>query len=269
QLHGLAHRQHGDRAAVQEGAGPAQALEHPPVRAPGQQGVLPGHRRIADHDVVVGAPADPDDPVLLEAVPSALAADLKLVHRSPSWRAHRRVAYPPPGCRGSAPRRSRSRWSSRVPPAACPVPRSWRPRAASSRPARPRYAGPPGPGWPGAPERSRRPCHSPGHGAVTPGPGTAAAAGASSSARVVSSALPSSEAHWPAHSGSCPASHDGGCVVISPARSALTPASHVWATWALPYPSVASRAPSRGVPVRSTAATRNESPAPGEHRLVG
>jgi len=64
-------------------AGPAQALEHPPVRAEGQPGMLPGHRGIADHDVVIRAPADPDDLVLLEAVPVALATDLKLVHRSP------------------------------------------------------------------------------------------------------------------------------------------------------------------------------------------
>src|SRR5215813_9223542 len=84
QLHRLAQQQPGDRAAVPEGAGPAQALEHPPVRAEGQPGVLPGHRRITDHDVVVGAPADPDDLVLLEAVAAALATDLKLVHRSPS-----------------------------------------------------------------------------------------------------------------------------------------------------------------------------------------
>src|SRR5262249_60904238 len=77
-FHRLAQRHPGDRAAMPEGAGPAQALEHPPVRAVGQPGVLPGYRRMADYDVVVAAAADPDDLVLPEAVPAALANDLKL-----------------------------------------------------------------------------------------------------------------------------------------------------------------------------------------------
>src|SRR5262249_41955027 len=60
QLHRLTHHQPGDRAAAQEGPRPALALEHPPVWPPRDLGVLPGHRRIADHHIVVEAAPDPD-----------------------------------------------------------------------------------------------------------------------------------------------------------------------------------------------------------------
>src|SRR5262249_56419233 len=146
---------------------PAQALEPPPVRAEGQPGVLPGHRRITDHDVVVGAPADPDDLVLLEAVAAALAPALKLVPRSPSpARAppHGVPAVWLPGIRPPAGPRSMviARAASLLPGSTV---------LASSPPGRmphgcvPAFRRTTWPGRPGAPPRSRPLCPSPGPGA--------------------------------------------------------------------------------------------------------
>src|SRR5215471_1446652 len=67
------------------------------VRPPRDLGVLPGHRRIADHHIVVEAAPDPDGVARLEAVAPALVADLKLVHplRLPGTGPPRRVGPVP------------------------------------------------------------------------------------------------------------------------------------------------------------------------------
>src|ERR1039457_3532520 len=85
---------------------------------------------------------------------------------------------------------------------------------------------------------------------------------------VVSSPLPSPDAQRATQTGSWSASDSGSQVATSSARSWLNTSVHWSASWALPYPSVASITPSKAVLDRSTTPARNSSTARGSHKLV-
>ena len=85
---------------------------------------------------------------------------------------------------------------------------------------------------------------------------------------LVSLAPTANSSNVPPDSGTWPTSHSGGRSLISSARSALTASGHGSATWALPYPSVASMTPSSAVVEVSTTAARKSSSARRPHRLV-